>query len=231
MRLWTIQGIEIYKQLQRDGVAYCTKTAWADDEKFLKAYDWMAGQMRQRIGEPPIKDIKYPMWAWYQFISAKSNKPSRSYLDIEEGLSVYMEIEIPDNEVVLSDFSNWHNVLNQWPLTNWKRIEKKTDLLEKKAGKSLSFDDYPVEMQKEIEKSWEAIFDLDRRDKEVGRIHKRNRSIQATFWMLKPEYVISVEFLERKGTVVKCINPKMIAPSPNCAQNVTRRITGRLKKI
>lgn len=205
MRLWTIQGIEIYEQLQRDGVAYCTKPAWSDDEKFMKAYLWMADEMRQRIGEPPIKEIKYPMWAWYQHISAKSKKPPRSYLDIQEGVSAYMEIEIPDNEVLLSDFCNWHNVLNQYPLTNWKRIDKKTDLLEKEAGKSLDFDDYPLEIQKEIEKSWEAIFDLDRRDKEVGRTHKRNRSIQATFWMLKPDNVISVEFLERKGEVVKRI--------------------------
>ena len=120
-----------------------------------------------------------------------------------------MEIEIPDNMVLLSDFSNWHNVLNQYPLTNWKRIDKKTDLLEKEAGKSLGFDDYPVDIQKEIEKSWEAIFDLDRRDKEVGRTYKRNRSIQATFWMLKPENVISVEFLERKGNDVKCIKPSI----------------------
>lgn len=205
MRLWTIQGIEIYEQLQRDGVAYCTKPVWSDDEKFMKAYRWMVDQMRQRIGEPPIKGIEYPMWAWYQYNSAKSNKPPRSPLDIQEGLSVYMEIEIPDNEVLLSDFMNWHNVLNQWPLTNWKRINKKTDLLEKEAGKSLDFDDYPVEIQKEIEKSWEAIFDLDRRDEEVGRTHKRNCSIQATFWMLKPENIISVEFLERKGNVVKRI--------------------------
>ena len=205
MRLWTIQGIEIYEQLQRDGVAYCTKPVWGDDEKFMKAYRWMADQMRQRIGEPPIKEIRYPMWAWYQYNSAKSNKPPRSWLDIQEGVSAYMEIEIPDNEVLLSCFANWHNVLNQWPLTNWKRIDKKTDLLEKEAGRSLDFDDYPVEIQKEIEKSWEAIFDLDRRDKEVGRTHKRNRSIQATFWMLKPENVISVEFLERKGEVVKRI--------------------------
>ena len=33
MRLWTIQGIEIYEQLQRDGMAYCTIPAWSDDEK------------------------------------------------------------------------------------------------------------------------------------------------------------------------------------------------------
>ena len=134
MRLWTIQGIEIYEQLQRDGMAYCTIPAWSDDEKFMKAYHWMADQMRQRIGEPTIKDIKYPMWAWYQYNSAKSNKPPRSYLDIQEGISAYMEIEIPDNEVLLSSFTNWHNVLNQWPLTNWKRIDKKTNLLERETG-------------------------------------------------------------------------------------------------
>ena len=206
MRLWKIQGIEIYEQLQRDGVAYCTKPVWSDDEKFMKAYRWMVDQMRQRIGEPPIKGIEYPMWAWYQYNSAKSNKPPRSYLDIQEGVSAYMEIEVPDNEVILSDFMNWHNVLNQFPLTDWKRINKKTDLLEKEAGKSLRFEDYPVETQKEIEKTWEAIFDLNRRDKEVGRTHKRNRSIQATFWMLKPEYIISVEFLKRKDKVVKRIS-------------------------
>ena len=205
MRLWTIQGIEIYEQLQRDGVAYCTKPSWSDDEKFMKAYHWMADQMRQRIGEPPINDIKFPMWAWYQYNSAKSNKPPRSPLDIQEGVSAYMEIQIPDNEVLLSCFSNWYNVLWQCPLTDWKRIDKKAELLEKEAGKELIFDDYPVEIQKEIEKSWEAIFDLNRRDKEVGRTHKRNRSIQATFWMLKPEHIISVEFLERKGDVVKRI--------------------------
>lgn len=145
------------------------------------------------------------MWAWYQYNSAKSKMPPRSPLDIQEGVSAYIEIEIPDNEVLLSCFSNWHNVLWQCPLTDWKRIDKKTDLLEKEAGKELEFDDYPVEIQKEIEKSWEAIFDLNRRDKEVGRTHKRNRCIQATFWMLKPEHIISVEFLERKGDVVKRI--------------------------
>ena len=35
MRLWTIQGIVIYEQLQRDGVAYCTRPAWSDEEKFM----------------------------------------------------------------------------------------------------------------------------------------------------------------------------------------------------
>ena len=40
----------------------------------------------------------------------------------------------------------------------------------------------------------------------VGRTHRRNRSIQATFWVLHQEYVRSVEFLERTGNVVRQIN-------------------------
>lgn len=60
--------------------------------------------------------------------------------------------------------------------------------------------------QKMIEKSWEAVFDINRRDKTVGRTHRRNRSIQATFWVLNPEHIISVEFLEKKGDVVKRVN-------------------------
>ena len=208
MILWTIQGIEIYEQLQRDGMAYCTKPSWSDDEKFMRAYHWMAEQMKRRIGEPPIKEIEYPMWAWYQYNSIKSNKPPRSFSNIPEGLSVYMEIEIPDKDVLLSGFSNWHAVLYQCPLSDWKKIDRKTDLLDKELGRRLEFDDYPLDIQKEIEKSWEAIFDLDRRDKDVGRTHKRNRSIQATFWMLKPEHIISVEFLERKENVIKSISFK-----------------------
>ena len=112
MRLWTIQGIELYEQLVKEGVTYCTKPAWGDEENFMYAYHWMAEQMRKRIGEPPIEGIEYPLWAWYQYDSAKKNKPSRSPLDVKEGISAYMEIEIPDNEVLLSDFCNWHNVCN-----------------------------------------------------------------------------------------------------------------------
>lgn len=206
MRLWTIQGIAIYEQLQREGVAYCTKPIVWDDPIFVRAYHWMAEQMRKRIGEPPIKGIEYPMWAWYQYNSAKDNKPPRSPKDMIEGVNAYMEIEIPDNEVLLSDLGSWHAPLNECPLDNWKEIDKETDKLDKEAGRILTFDEYPLHIQKMIEKSWEAVFDINRRDKTVGRTHRRNRSIQATFWVLKPEHIISVEFLEKKGDVVKRID-------------------------
>lgn len=206
MRLWTIQGIEIYEQIQQDGFACCTKPSWGDDAEFMRAYRWMSAQMKQRIGEPPIEGIEFPIWAWYQYDSAKKKMPPRSPLDVPECVSAYMEIEVPDKEMLLSDFSNWHSALNGWPLDNWKQINRKTDLLDKAAGKHLGFNDYPIELQREIEVSWKPIFDLNRRDKTVGRTHRRNRSIQATFWILRQEYIQSVEFLERTGHVVRQID-------------------------
>lgn len=205
MRLWTLQGIEIYEQMQRDGIAYCTKPSMGDEPTFVHAYHWMAEQMRKRIGEPPIKGIEYPLWAWYQYNSAKSNKPPRSLHDACEGISAYIEIEIPEKDVLLSDFSAWHCVLNQGPINDWKRIWKKMESEEKAANKRMMLDDYSSELQREIEDSWEAIFDLDRRDNVVGRKHKSNRSIQATFWALEPEHIVSVEILEKKGDVIRQI--------------------------
>ena len=38
MRLWTIQGIAIYEQLQKEGVAYCTHPGWSDYEEIMHAY-------------------------------------------------------------------------------------------------------------------------------------------------------------------------------------------------
>lgn len=205
MRLWTIQGFDIYKQLQKEGIAFCTKPYHCDDD-FVYAYNWLALQMRHRIGEPPVCGLEYPLWAWYQYNSTKQKYPPKSPHEMQEGLNVYMEIEIPDNQVLLSDYINWHAVLNQAPLADGKKIEKKTDMLDKVAGRVLRLKDYPLEVQKEIEKSWEAVFDLDRRDKDVGRIHRRNRSIQATFWVLKSENVVSTEIWERRGNLVKRVN-------------------------
>jgi len=219
MRLWTIQGIEIYEQLLREGIAYCTKPTWGNDTAFMYAYHWMANQMRERIGEPPIKEIIYPMWAWYQYNSAKSKKPPKSFVNIPEGKSAYLEIEIPAHDVLLSGFGNWHAVLNQCALSDWKTIDKKTDLLDKAAGRRLDFNEYPVEIKKEIEKSWEAVFDLDRRDREVGFRHKRNRSIQATFWMLKLEHIISVELLDRNGNLIKKLK------EDSCENHLGRQIS------
>ena len=65
MILWTIQPLEVYKQIQEIGVYHC------DFEKsFLNdcrdQYDWLVRQMKHRIGAPP-EGVSYPVWAWYMW--------------------------------------------------------------------------------------------------------------------------------------------------------------------
>ena len=77
MRLWTSQTIEFYNELMEKGIAYCTRVSeFAQENDF--AYQWMTQQMKKRIGEPPLSEIKLPVWAWYQYESKKRNKPPLS---------------------------------------------------------------------------------------------------------------------------------------------------------
>ena len=77
MRLWTSQTIEFYNELMRNGIAYCTRVSeFAQENDF--AYHWIAEETRKRIGEPPMPEIKLPVWAWYQFDSKKKRKPPLS---------------------------------------------------------------------------------------------------------------------------------------------------------
>ena len=128
-------------------------------------------------------------------MTLRKNKPPRSPKDVSERVSAYMEIVIPEDEVLLSDFDDWHLPLNRGPVRNWRKIWDKIDMQDKNAGRHLDFMEYPQDLRQEIENSWEGIFDFDRREKGVR--NKRNRSIQATFWALYSENIVSVEFLER----------------------------------
>ena len=123
---WTSVDVERYDNGKIKSATFLSPAYYpmGDDPIFARAYHWMAEQMRIRIGEPPIKGIEYPMWAWYQYNSAKDNKPPRSSKNMKDGVNVYMEIEIPDNEVLLSDYGSWHAPLNEGPIDDWKRIYK-----------------------------------------------------------------------------------------------------------
>ena len=56
MKVYTIQTVAFYKELLQNGVAYCNQESWMCHEYRLQ-YDWMAEQMRKRIGEPPFAGI------------------------------------------------------------------------------------------------------------------------------------------------------------------------------
>ncbi len=185
MILWTIQEEEIYNKILSDGVYRCDPDKSWMGRDCSDSYMWMSEQMKKRIGEQP-KGVTYPVWAWYQWEDERKKPDLRKerWGNGKKGdRFACMEIDIPETEVLLSDFDLWHFVLSDFLISY---SEEEDTLLEKKydtlaPSKKLLFK----------HKNWERVFDLTpaRNDWiEIGS------SIQATFWELKKEQIKKVRF-------------------------------------
>lgn len=157
MRLWTIQTSEAYSILRRKGrLRGRWSLVWPE---FKTAYRWLIEQMADRgiklRGRPPI-------WAWVR-------KPDlRCAAHMERGRQgVRIELEVPDELVLCSDFEFWHSVLNN------HHASINDDEL----------DSWHTFSEQEVRKSWERIFDL--------RLFPKGVS-QATFPSIEADYVVSV---------------------------------------
>ena len=186
MRLWTIQPETLYELLETEKVIQCNplKSELITEFGYSVAYDWMAEQMRLRIGNPP-NGVKYPIWAWYA-LNWKHQRPDlrrAEFRGFDED-QVCIELEIPDSDVLLSDEETWHTILNDGHYGN-STNEADYD------AEYEWFENLPQDEKKRVkEKSWEKIFEVSPPlDTEWDR---RGMFIQATFWELRLEQVINV---------------------------------------
>ncbi len=173
MRLYTIQPKEVWKQIQNENVFICdkSKSYYLDGKdktniNFVKGYQWLAKQMTDRIGNPD--NIEYPVWAWYKR-NDFNEYPNLNDLGFgEKEPLLVIELEIPKNQVLLSDFEEWHCVLNDdfcWD-----------------CSKSDFDNDIWIPTNPDKEKSWEHIFEI-----------SNSSFVQATFWKVTKDMVVSVE--------------------------------------
>lgn len=190
MRLWTIQHEKAFETLEKSGVLTANENNLFCEDYYRFAYDWLVEQMKLRVGMPPY-GIHYPIWAWYQWEGKRKRCDLRCGGYAQRGTHlVQLEMEIPDNEVMLSDFDDWHCVLNRGLNSDdeaeldeyynsirdidneefWNNIEKYPDL---------------VHLREKVIQSWDRIFDMDN--------IRNDASIQATFWLLKKEQVVKEE--------------------------------------
>lgn len=195
MILWTIQPLEVYELLINTGSYVCDKTKAetlngdTSDDTFIKAYDWLVAQMDAR-GIPHPKGVEYPVWAWHTR-DWKRKQPDlrRNEYGKRGETSVCLEIEVPDELVLLSDFDAWHYVLNEIYFDDstceeeWEKIQD-------------DFDKLSFQEQKRLTKeSWQKIFDITPIDTEWAVV---GRYIQAVFWELKKENIRKVRFFTCK---------------------------------
>jgi len=104
LRVWTIQPFEVWERLQMSGLLYADGRHIPPELRF--AYQWMRDQMVKRIAG---YSGRYPWWGW-----AHPKPDLRCAGHLPRGTrGVRLELELHDQEVLLSDFDAWHFVLNQ----------------------------------------------------------------------------------------------------------------------
>jgi hypothetical protein len=184
MILWTCQEEAVYNELLKTGVYRCDLNL-SSMKDCCEKYDWLVRQMKQRIGPPP-EQVTYPVWAIYQQ-SDKHRKPDLRRERWEFGCDgerfACIEIEIPDRDVLLSDFDAWCMLLSDFLISD---TEQEGCCLEAQY-EALS----PSEKRRMKEKNRERVFDLSPLNNGWAR---RGYEIQATFWELRLEQVRDVRF-------------------------------------
>ena len=176
MILWTIQSIKAYKSLCENGVLIAGEDHAIFESSWDAAYKWLADQMKIRIGVPP-EGVIYPIWAWYQWEGKRKRPDMRSHnvTDTPGKTIVLLTIDVPEDEVLLSDFDLWHFVLTGACIED-----------------EISDGEYSKD---EIIESWNKIFNYE--DLVCGN-DSTGLSTQATMWQVKKEWVKKAEFFKAR---------------------------------
>ena len=155
------------------------------DDELRFAYDWMSKQLTNRVGNAP-DGVRYPVWAWYQWEGKRKRRDLRFSGYARRGTPmVQIEFEIDSNSILLSDFDDWHLVLNNSYI----------------ADSEEEFDEFYAAQhtnEKElIEESWHKIFHIGKAIPNWTTPLNR-KSIQATLWEIRPEYIKKIEHFVAK---------------------------------
>ena len=96
-----------------------------------------------------------------------------------------IEIEIPDDEVLLSDFDEWHCVLNRFLVSDTEEEGEQQDAY---------YETLPEDEKRSyMEKNWDRIFDITPFENDWT---SRGKWVQAVFWELKKEQIRKVRFFK-----------------------------------
>ena len=176
--------MEVYQQIQQQGVYHCDINRSVLD--FCREqFDWLADEMRVRIGNSP-EGATHPIWAWYMWEGIRK-KPDLRRARWGNGWKgdqfACMEIDIPEDRLVLTDFDSWSIILLNGLISD----TEEEDIRQEQEYESLSEN----EKKEYRDQNWRRVFDLSFVDN--GWMH-RGDSIQATFWELRKEDIREVRF-------------------------------------
>ena len=197
MIVWTIQPLAVLDIIEKTGVFRCdtSKSSYAQDPDWTPHFKWMVSKMDERDIHHP-EGVEFPVWAWYR-IGWDHPKPDlrKPIYGYEGEMLCRIELEIPDNEVLLSDFEDWYLVCHYECVIHAEDDEEYARIEEWYKGLPVS--EEGVKIYDEItEISWDLIFDIDYEKNEmlIGRV------VQAAFWEIRKDMIRDVKiFRSRKS--------------------------------
>ncbi|MEV7396700.1 DUF3841 domain-containing protein [Aeromicrobium sp. NPDC092404] len=159
--LQSVQHRSVFQDLLRTGIHRPGR--WPNDHDLAEGYEWMAGQMEQRL--PTTGEGIVWMWAQGRRADLKTMGLSRD--------DVLLRCRVPRDRVLVSHFSDWHCVLNRTLLVEslpgersdayGRRVEPLLDeFFERLDAHGLTHapvDTWPAYLREEVEASWLSIFE------------------------------------------------------------------------
>lgn len=150
------------------------------NESCDEAYKWLAKTMAIYIPKP--KGVIYPIWAWKLYEG--KDKPDRRKRIFRNRVNEYghealIYLEVPDDEVLLTNFDMWELALCGVYLSDKEGNEEDKE--------SEWYDNLSDRKQKVYNHAtWKSMIAYDNTNTSNWD------TIQATFWVLKKEYVKKV---------------------------------------
>lgn len=179
MKLITYQSKEALDILNMTGELKITDSSsmktyhFFDDSfgvnRFKEGYDYIINRMNKYLKDKTDYEegLIAPIWGWYRYQDIKELN--------DDNKDLYrIELEIDDNKVLLSDFDMYENIVIAGVGFFYSSDKKREEMY-----------------QKEKLEGIEVIYKL--YDKMINKNHLRYaKFIQATFWKLKKEYIVSI---------------------------------------
>lgn len=211
MRLYAYMDVDAYQALLRDGRIVGSPEHSVFYPEFASAYGWLSDVMRARIGEAPEGcHPRWPVFAWalHNGLTPLAYDREIGHPDSDDPITAdfLVGFDVSEEAHLLSDFDDWHFVLNNWFLPSCGSASEDLagdgeafDALCERHGCNPYVGECPPEVETARRSNWERIFD-----------HPyENGCAQATLWELRAEWVFLVKArrdtaIRRDHTVVQC---------------------------
>lgn len=191
IKLWTIQPLNVLDIVFE-------KEYFITDENQIKlfefqnfkiAYDFIVAKMKEKNIDNPY-NATYPIWAWYRRENL-NKKPDLRRSGYGEKGKIYacIELELNEDDVLLSDIDGYNYVLNNdyFPLA---KSEEEYNILYVKYKNLNEYEKEKIKIG-----SWNNIFDVEPFENDWLQ---KGYWVQATFWTLKKENIKDIRIFKAR---------------------------------